>query len=71
MSNKKVKCAMAAALAGTMLGGGCLFGGGLPWQQILWGSAISIGTEFLLDNDASPLGIDLFEDGDVPAADGG
>lgn len=64
MSNKKVKCAMAATLAGTMVAGGCL--GGLPWQQILWGSAISIATEFVTDNDSV---FDLFEDGEPTATD--
>ena len=68
MSNKKVKCAMVAALAGTMLGGGCLLGGGLPWQQIIWGSALYAGLEFVTDSDAV---FDLFEDGDVVVADGG
>jgi hypothetical protein len=65
MSNKKVKGAMAAALAGTMLAGGCL-GGSLPWQQILWGSAVYAGLEFVTDSDGI---FDLFEDGEpTPAA---
>ncbi len=64
MSKKNVKSALAAGVVGTMLGGGCL--GGLPWQQILWGSAISVAADFATDNDAV---FDLFEDGDVTVAD--
>ena len=64
MTNKKVKCVMAAALAGTMLGGGCL--GNLPWQSMFTAAAISVGTEFFLDNDSV---FDLFEDGDPTAAE--
>lgn len=61
--NKIKKIALAALAGGTVIGGGCL--GGLPWQQILWGSAISIATDFATDNDAI---FDLFEDGE-PTAD--
>jgi hypothetical protein len=61
---KKVKYAAMATLAGTLLGGGCL--GGLPWQQLLWVTAIQQAAEFALDNDGV---FDLWEDGGVaPAA---
>ncbi len=61
MSNKKVKCAMAAALAGTVLAGGCI-----PLQAVLYQSAVATAIEFFTDNDAL---FDLFEDGAVPAAE--
>lgn len=64
--NKIKKIAFAVLAGGTVLGGGCL--GGIPWQQVLWGAAISIGTDFATDNDTV---FDLFEDGDVTVnADG-
>ena len=44
-------------------GGGC---GGLPWQLLLWGSALEMGLDFVTDNDAV---FDLFEDGAVTAAE--
>jgi hypothetical protein len=45
---KKTKGAVLALLAGSMLlGGGCL---GLGWKQILWGTALYVGQEFVLDN---------------------
>ena len=56
--NKTKAIALATLAGGTVLGGGCL--GGLPWQQILWGSAISVAADFATDNDAV---FDLFEDG--------
>lgn len=61
MSNKKVKCAMAAALAGTMLGGGCGFGS-IPWNALFYNAAVATAVEFVLDNDGV---FDLFEDGAV------
>jgi hypothetical protein len=59
---KKTKGAVLAFLAGSMLlGGGCL---GLNWQQILWGTALYVGQEFVLDNDGV---FDLFEGGATAA----
>jgi len=58
MSNKKVRLAITAALAGTMLGGGCF----IPWQPLLYNAAVATAVEFVLDNDAV---FDLFEDGGV------
>ncbi len=59
------KGAMLALLSGvTLFGGGCL--GGLPWQQLLWSTAIYAGQEFVLDNDTV---FDLFEDGEPTATD--
>jgi len=62
---RKVKLAFITMVAGVMFGGGCLFGGGLPWQTILWGSALDLGVQFVTDNDTV---FDLFEDGNVAAA---
>ena len=58
--SKTKSIALAVLTGGTVLGGSCL--GGLPWQQILWYSAIDQALEFTLDNDAV---FDLFEDGNV------
>ena len=62
--SKKAKAVVVTALAGTMLGGGCL--GGLPWKQLLIGAAVNQGFEYLLDNDAV---FDLWEDGGVAATE--
>ena len=61
MSNKKLKCAMAVAAAGTVLHLGCI--GGL--QQYIIPAAIYAGLEFVTDSDGV---FDLFEDGDIPVA---
>lgn len=63
--NKIKKIAFTVLAGGMVLGGGCLGGGGGWWQQVLWGAAISIGTDFATDNDAV---FDLFEDGEPTAA---
>lgn len=65
MRNKKMTGAALAAMSGGMiLAGGCL--GSIPWQQIIWGTALYAADEFLLDNDGV---FDLFEDGNVTAAE--
>ncbi len=56
--NKTKAIALATLAGGTVLGGGCL--GGLPWQTLLWGSALDIGLDWVTDNDAV---FDLFQDG--------
>ena len=48
--NKTKAIALATLAGGTVLGGGCL--GGLPWQTLLWGSALYTGLEFVADDDA-------------------
>lgn len=62
--NKTKAIALATLAGGTVLGGGCL--GGLPWQTLLWGTALDLGLDWVTDNDAV---FDLFEDGAVTAAD--
>ncbi len=64
--NKTKAIALATLAGGTVLGGGCL--GGLPWQTLLWGSALDLGLDWVTDNDAV---FDLFEDGAEAAADAG
>jgi len=56
---KTLKTAALAALCGTVLGGGCLGSGW--WRNVLWGSAIYAGLEFVTDSDGV---FDLFDDGD-------
>jgi len=55
---RKMKLAFITMVAGCMFGGGCL--GGLPWQSLLWGSALDVGLQFVTDNNAV---FDLFADG--------
>jgi hypothetical protein len=62
MRNMK-KGALLLALAGTTLFGGCL--GGMGWRQLAWTAAISVGTQFLTDNNGV---FDLFDDGSTEAA---
>lgn len=67
--NKTKAIALATLAGGTVLGGGCL--GGLPWQTLLWGSALDIGLDWVTDNDDV---FDLFCDGgscDTGDGDGG
>ncbi len=58
--NKTKAIALATLAGGTVMGGGCL--GGLPWQTMLWGTALEVALEWTTDNDAV---FDLFEDGNV------
>jgi hypothetical protein len=62
---KNVKRASLAAVCGSaVLLGGCL--DGFNWRQLVLYSAVQQGWEYLLDNDASPFGFDLFpDDGDL------
>lgn len=63
---RKIKKGMLAAMVGSALFfGGCLSLDGI-WGTVLWGSAISVATDFALDNDAV---FDLFEDGEPTATD--
>jgi len=62
MRNVK-KGAMLALLSGAMLFQGCLGGW---WSWVLQGVGGSLVTEWLTDNDGV---FDLFEDGDVAAAE--
>lgn len=65
MRKKTLKGAALAAMAGCLLQfGGCLGGG--PFGRMLWDGAMHVGWEFVTDNDAV---FDLFEDGDVTAAE--
>ena len=64
--NKTKAIALATLAGGTVLGGGC--SGGVPWQTLLWGSALDLGLEWVTDNDAV---FDLFEDGAVGATTDG
>jgi len=65
MGNKVKKGVMTLAVTGgaMYLGLGCL---GLNTSTILTGAALYTGMSYLLDNDGV---FDLFEDGDVVAAD--
>ncbi len=62
--NKTKAIALATLAGGTVMGGGCL--GGLPWEQLLWGTALEVGLEFVTDNDSV---FDLFEDGGETASE--
>ena len=57
------KSALLVLLGGTMFFGSCL--GGLGWKQVAWTAAVSVGTQFLTDNNGV---FDLFDDGSTEAA---
>ncbi len=56
------KLSLVALASGALFQFGCL---GLNWTQLLWSTAVTSAIEFVLDNDAV---VDLFEDGNVAAA---
>jgi hypothetical protein len=62
MRKKTMKSAAIAALAGTLLGGGCFGFANSWWGRILWDGALDIAWDYVLDNDAV---YDLVEDGNV------
>ena len=58
---KKIKKLVLGTVAGGILfASGCL--GNVPWRAIIWDAALYTGYEYLLDNDASPINFDFFED---------
>ena len=56
--NKKL--VLGTVAGGILFASGCL--GNIPWRAIIWDAALYTGYEYLLDNDASPINFDLFED---------